>query len=77
MRSYTRFHPHVEDLESLTLLSGLPTLPAAVTEIQPQVASSKPQAITLEGTVKGTYESIGAIIADQGVAFTFSGQGTV
>ena len=77
MRSYSRFPPHVEDLESLTLLSGIPTLAAAVTELQPLVASSKPKAITLEGTVKGTYGSIGAIIADQGVAFTFSGQGTV
>jgi len=77
MRISSRFHPQIEDLECLTLLSGLPTLAAAVTELQPLVASSKPKAITLEGTVKGTYGSIGAIIVDQGVAFTFSGQGTV
>ena len=77
MRSSSKFHPHVEDLESLTLLSGLPTLAAAVTELQPLATSSRPKRITLGGKVKGIYENISTISADQGLTFAFDGQGTV
>jgi hypothetical protein len=77
MRSGPKLHPLVEDLESLTLLSGLPTIAAAVAELQPLVTSPRPKTVKLSGTVKGTYEDIGAIVRDQGLTFHFSGQGKV
>lgn len=75
MRKNLKLHPCVEGLEPLTLLSGI--LSAATAETQRLSASSKPVNVKLVGTVKGTYENKGPVIADEGLSFTFNGQGTV
>ncbi len=80
MRRTFRYQPRLEYLESMALLSALSAgLHHAAADIKADAtppSSTTPTIISLNGTLKGTYQ-ITPGIPDTGTNYTFSGKGTV
>jgi hypothetical protein len=90
MRHCRNTRPQLEVLESMTLLSALahplayqggPILVHPLVHqggpIQITLGSGTEKPVSLKGTLKGNYHLSGAVIADTGLDYVFSGKGTI
>lgn len=80
MRRTFRYQPQLENLEAMALLSALSGgLHHSAADMKANATppnSTTPTTISLNGTLKGTYQ-ITPSIPDTGTKYTFSGKGTV